>query len=99
MFEVEFDNLNDALHNLSYARVYQSPIHKDNQFSIEVIHDKGGNYNALKELIKMAEDEGFIYDRYYEMMSINGVYEYTAEFHADCAVGIYYRQDGVFKLD
>ena len=83
MFNVSFRSLNEAMEKLPYARVYQSPIQNDNEFCIEVRHENGGDYDALKNLIKLAEKEGYIYDKYYEMHDIWGDYHYTAHLHVD----------------
>lgn len=77
---IKFNNLNEALETLPYARCYQSPFDKENEFNIQVKHEKGGNYSALKELIELAEKAGFKKVNYYELNGINGIYTYTAEF-------------------
>ena len=97
-FEVSFDNLNEALERLNYARVYQSPMNHSNEFNIEVSSDKGGNYDAMKKLVELAEKEGYIYDTYYEMGDCWGDYTYTAKMYVETGkkVRCYYKQNGVY---
>lgn len=78
-----FKTLNEAVEQLPYARVYQSPMQREHQFNIEVSDKNGGDYNCLKQLIKLAEKEGFKYDHYYEMSGIFGDYNYTAIMYVD----------------
>ena len=78
-----FKTLNEAVATLPYARVYQSPVQRENFFNIEVSDKNGGDYQALKQLIKLAEKEGYKYDRYYEMSGIFGDYNYTAVMYVD----------------
>lgn len=97
-FKVSFDNLNEAIDKLNYARVYQSPMNRSNEFNIEVSSNKGGNYDMLKNLIALAEKEGYVYDKYYEMGDCWGDYTYTAQMYVedDKEVRCYYKQNGVY---
>lgn len=99
MANVEFDSLNEALKALPYARTFQSPFDKDNEFKIEVVNKNGGNYSALKELIELAKKDGFKEKNYYEMDDIFGDYTYTAEMYSDKNVRCSYDQDSVYTID
>lgn len=99
-FNINFSTLNDAVKTLSYVRVYQSPVDKENVFNIEVKAENGGSYEMLKNLIKLAEDEGYKYDKYWEMNDCWGGYHYTAKMYIDEGeVRCYYSQDGVYVVD
>lgn len=98
-FNIEFNNLNDALKGLSYARVYQSPLDKSNFFNIEVEYSDGGNYAMLENLIELAKKEGFKYDKYYGMNHFDGDYTYTAIMYSeDGDVECNYYQNSVRKI-
>lgn len=43
-FSIQINTLNDALKALPYARAYQGPCAKPNEFFIEISTDKGGKY-------------------------------------------------------
>lgn len=94
---IKFNNINDALETLPYARCYQSPFDKEYEFNIEVKEKNGGNYSALKELISLAEKAGFRKVNYYELNGIDGVFSYVAEFIEPNKreVQCYYSQDGL----
>lgn len=95
---VKVKNFNDALKKLNSVRVYQS-FCKENEFYMEVSTNKGGSYTTLKQLIKIAEKEGYKYDSYYERYdSINGDYVFNATMYVeDGKVECDYSQDGVHK--
>lgn len=99
MANVTFDNLNDALRCLPYARAYQSPFDKENEFNLEVSDDKGGNYSALKELIELAKKDGFKMIDYNEGDDFLGIYYYTAKMKSDKKIECGYDQDKVYEVD
>ena len=100
MFEIEFKDLNEALKVLPYARVYQSPFDKENEFSLEVKCANGGSYEAFKKLKDLAINEGYLYDNYFEHMDINGDYCFEAKFYVETGkVRTAYRQNSVTKVE
>lgn len=96
-----FKNLNEAIEQLPYARVYQSPVQRKNYFNIEVTDKHGGNYDCLKKLIELAKNNGFKYDSYYEMGGLFGDYNYTAIMYVEDGktVRCSYDQNSVYIKD
>ena len=96
-----FKTLNEAVENLPFARVYQSPMQRENFFNISVSSDKGGDYQALKKLVEMAKAEGFKQDNYFENSGLFGDYSYTAVMYVDGGktVDCSYDQNRVYIKD
>ena len=98
MANVVFNNLNEALRCLPYARVYQNPFDKENEFHIEVSDDKGGDYSALKELVELAKKNGFKMIDYYEDDDFLGIYYYIAKMKSDKKIECSFDQDEIYVI-
>lgn len=96
-----FETLNEAVEQLPYARVYQSPVDHENVFNIDVTDKNGGDYNSLKQLVALAEKDGYKYDKYFEHMGLFGDYHYTAVMYVEDGktVSCSYDQTRVYVSD
>lgn len=97
-FSIPINTLNDALKTLPYARAYQGPCAKPNEFFIEISTDKGGKYSDCERFEKLAKKEGYIRTNYFEHLDpIDGDFTYNLTFTSDCNVRCNYKQDRVTK--
>ena len=97
-FNIQINTLNEALKTLLYARAYQGPCAKPNEFFIEISTDKGGKYSDCERFEKLAKKEGYKRTNYFEHHDpIDGDFTYDLTFTSDCKVRCSYTQDKVYK--
>ena len=99
-FSIQINTLNEALKALPYARAYQGPCAKANEFFIEISKDKGGDYSDCERFEELAKKEGYRQTNYFEYLDpCDGEFTYNLTFASDVRVRCSYEQDRVYKYE